>query len=414
MKGMIQLDLSKILSKEDTNEISIWSQLDNITDKLVKTKSLDSNSLNEFLSKQFGFKFNTQITSYPANHGFVGMSIYPTFILDDKAIMNLNVDNFSKMYSNSDDWTIEIDTRLLSNKLSLTSREISAILLHEIGHLKHNTSKLNKILAEVSYTINRLGFTNKQRYLMKDIRYKRLFLYPIFNSIRMDIKSAKSFKNEKNADSYAVSVGYGADLLSGMNKIRTQSDLLVDTAYVKSVMDLIEKREYNIARMIKANHDNTNSPWLLKHSKMLNDILPTEQINYNKESVFKDILIYNENVYNSVLDEYIQEGSLFKKKLKPIDVTEINYIRIQQDNIKSVNDKLMMSVYIQSKIDTIDYYIAILNSPISNKYQIPHSINELESMKSKLLEYEENIINKKIQQPGEFKLDINYPDEYAG
>ena len=103
------------------------------------------------------------------------------------------VDNFSKMYSNSDDWTIEIDTRLLSNKLSLTSREISAILLHEIGHLKHNTSKLNKILAEVSYTINKLGFTNKQRYLMKDTRYKRLFLYPIFNSIRMDIKSAKSF-----------------------------------------------------------------------------------------------------------------------------------------------------------------------------------------------------------------------------
>jgi hypothetical protein len=115
-----------------------------------------------------------------------------------------------------------------------------------------------------------------------------------------------------------ASVGYGADLLSGMNKIRTQSDLLVDTAYVKSVMDLIEKREYNIARMIKANHDNTNSPWLLKHSKMLNDILPTEQVNYNKESVFKDILIYNENVYNSVLDEYIQEGSLFKKKLKYI------------------------------------------------------------------------------------------------
>lgn len=270
------------------------------------------------------------------------------------------------------------------------------------------------MLAEVSYTMSKVGFTNKQRYLMKDTRYKRLFLYPIFNSIRMDIKSAKSLKNEKNADSYAVSVGYGADLLSGMNKIRTQSDLLVDTAYVKSVMDLIEKREYNIARMIKANHDNTNSPWLLKHSKMLNDILPTEQVNYNKESVFKDILIYNENVYNSVLDEYIQEGSLFKKKLKPIDVTEINYIRIQQDNIKSVNDKLMMSVYIQSKIDTIDYYIAILNSPISNKYQIPHSINELESMKSKLLEYEENIINKKIQQPGEFKLDINYPDEYAG
>ena len=61
MKGMIQLDLSKILSKEDTTKSSIWSQLDNITDKLVKTKSLDSNSLNEFLSKQFGFKFNSQI-----------------------------------------------------------------------------------------------------------------------------------------------------------------------------------------------------------------------------------------------------------------------------------------------------------------------------------------------------------------
>jgi hypothetical protein len=74
----------------------------------------------------------------------------------------------------------------------------------------------------------------------------------------------------------------------------------------------------------------------------------------------------------------------------------------------------MLISYIHSKLDIIDYYLAILtNQSLSRKYSIPHTIGELQSMKTDLLNLKDEIIEYKLplRTRGMY---IAWPDKYYG
>lgn len=86
------------------------------------------------------------------------------------------------------------------------------------------------------------------------------------------------------------------------------------------------------------------------------------------------------------------------KKLKKIEYDLIPYITIETEAIKDANDKMMISSYCLSKLKTVEWYIELLQVG-SEKYIVPHTLSELESIRSQLMTCHERIMRVKIQNP---------------
>ena len=102
------------------------------------------------------------------------------------------------------------------------------------------------------------------------------------------------------------------------------------------------------------------------------------------------------------------------KKLKEIPSDLVSYIQIETEAIRDANDKMMISSYCLSKLDTVNWYLELLETG-SEKYIVPQSKAHLEMVRDQLMECHKNIMSVKIARPGERPvLDIKYPKGYEG
>ena len=102
------------------------------------------------------------------------------------------------------------------------------------------------------------------------------------------------------------------------------------------------------------------------------------------------------------------------KKLKRIPYDLIPYIQIETEAIRDSNDKMMISSYCLKYLKTVEWYIELLRVG-SIKYTVPHSMAELESIRSQLRACHNQIMRTKITPPGNRPLiDIKYPKGYEG
>ncbi len=100
--------------------------------------------------------------------------------------------------------------------------------------------------------------------------------------------------------------------------------------------------------------------------------------------------------------------------LKKIPYDLVSYIQIETEAIKDANDKMMISSYCLGKLKTVDWYIELLREG-SEKYIVPHSLSELESIQSQLRACHAQIMKVKITNPMDRPLlDIHYPKGYEG
>lgn len=103
-----------------------------------------------------------------------------------------------------------------------------------------------------------------------------------------------------------------------------------------------------------------------------------------------------------------------KKKLKKIPYDLVSYIQIETEAIRDSNDKMMISSYCSGKLQTVEWYIQLLKEG-SNKYIVPHSLSELESIRSQLQHCHAEIMRVKITNPKDRPIiDIKYPKGYEG
>lgn len=102
------------------------------------------------------------------------------------------------------------------------------------------------------------------------------------------------------------------------------------------------------------------------------------------------------------------------KKLKKIPYDLVSYIQIETEAIETANDKMMISSYCLSKLKTVEWYIELLQSG-SEKYIVPHSLHELESIRAELEACHKKIMQVKITKPSDRPvIDIKYPKGYEG
>lgn len=102
------------------------------------------------------------------------------------------------------------------------------------------------------------------------------------------------------------------------------------------------------------------------------------------------------------------------KKLKKIPYDLVSYIQIETEAIRDSNDKQMISSYCLGKLKTVERYIELLRVG-SEKYIVPNSLSELETIRAQLKECHRQIMNVKTTSPSNRPIvDIKYPKGYEG
>lgn len=356
-----------------------------------------------------------------------------------EAIVNEKSDEMiKKAWKSTSKWTVEIDSRILTdNRINATSKELTALLLHEMGHIVYSDSIPQRISKVMRLEYARASLSTKEA--LKDKVLGCILKLPILNACIYDnYKTKENIKKELQADVFVVKMGYGDELNSVLEKLIVNSrdkksedvnqtpqnvygDMKSITMFSLKTVEDLKARKSNI---VKANMRkllvSSPSKVIQKAISGLESLLLKGGEGAINEGVKAEMITQrfkkaDEAVMNSMIDDsipYYYEG-FFTKKLKRIDPATLSYVEIEKNNIKTNDDKMMLVSYIYSKLDIIDYYISVIDSG-STKYIVPHSKQSLLDMKSQLLRIKDSVISYPIPEV-KYGLYIgDYPAGYEG
>lgn len=377
------------------------------------------------------FKFNINITPVSQNHRdlYFIMSVFPDTTTVDKIISSIgNNDSdivaIQRLWELNKIWDIEIDERILFNKpIAFTPSELTAMLLHEIGHIVISTSIPTRLSTILKYELLKSKFSN--RMMLKDKIFRSILSIPILDACVSDYeRTDSSIKDEIMADSFVSKMGYRRDLMSALQKVvylgkasGTQSinnKIISGVKLALTTVDDLEKRNIELSKSRLFGFCKgvlTNKMKEIVES-YIDKIYGTDESNSTFNNRRLDYFI--ECGQKSIEDGYYTEFFLFKKELKRIDPVEIDYIASKINTIQDENDRMMILSYIHHKLDLVDYYIDIMsNEKTARKYSIPHTVGQLMKIKNILSDYR----IKALKQPLPLKnkgLLVSWADGYEG
>lgn len=147
---------------------------------------------------------------------FFGMCVMP--VINDNDVKKMILENdFSTLKKN---YYLEFDSKLF--EIGLSTRELTAVLLHEIGHI---ILDIDRAVDEVTRALYLYLKKNMESIDMDNfIKFADIIAFGFRDAVR---KINNIFSDEEtNADSYAVALGYGEDLINALKKITDRCTML--------------------------------------------------------------------------------------------------------------------------------------------------------------------------------------------
>ena len=367
-----------------------------------------------------GLNFKVSIVKPASNTPSFYMAVYPEISTADKIVYavlnNKDYKVISELWKKNTNWKIEIDEAIITSHM-FTNKELTALLLHEVGHVMSSNSIPERVSTIMKYEIASSSYQAKS-YLSKEI-FRRIMALPILDACVSD--KVRNVKEEVKADTFAKKMGYSNELYSSLTKL--QSDLKKrNTSTINDSMKEISNFSLKTLEDIGARKDNLAKDSLLKLKESAKDTYIESVIDDFIVTIFEDEnnfsegekIKYIQEKMDELEDEYVTEFFFFKKELKRINPADLDYIQVQMSTIRSENDKMMLITYIYSKIDLIDYYISILKNPkYSKKYYVPHTLDQLQNMRKRLEAYRLDVLNYKLPERNRPYV-ITWPDGYEG
>lgn len=380
---------------------------------LIKTGDSEKgiSELSECLSKAIDKHVSVRVVPVNRSKQFFAMCIIPEDSVLNKitsAIVkgDTNLEIISSLWKKCKNWNLEIDGKVISSRF--TERELTAMTLHEIGHIIQTNSIPVRINNIIQFELAKANVKDKS--IVGSKLYNTLLKIPIVQACTMG--NINSIKKELKADKFAVKYGYLTDMISVMGKIQElgganlSSDNSISKATGVSIntVNSIRTRQANLAR---------------QNLSILRERLPE---NYMKEAVnefMNDVLTRKDSeIYESTdnimdLKYYTEFLNIGKKKMDGVTQAQLDYIEANIFDIKTNDDKLMLLSYTNSKLELCNYYLEILYNPeIAKKYIVPNGKNQLLRFRLQLNNLREKIINYKIPKKDDFV--VFYPDGYEG
>lgn len=355
------------------------------------------------------------------------MSVYPDESVLDRLVEAIVTEQkdaiIAKIWNDTTKWNIEIDTRILTSDANLTEKELTALILHEVGHIVYSNTIPMRIAKIIRLEFVSTSIVNKE--LLKDTFFSKLLYIPLINACAANRHKA-SIKTEMNADKYVMQCGYGKDLASAIDKIiiLAGTDIHPDKEMkelagfsVDSIINL-QKRQNNL---VKRNMLTLAMATPSRFAKGVIDKISTG-LSGNKdprgavtEAVREQYISDKiDSITKKLYDSDVFTESIFNRvhKMKRIDPADIDYIGLEVNNIKTNDDKMMIVSYIYNKMDIIDYYIALIDSK-NPQYIIPHTRESLVQMKERLEAYRTMAIDRKLPTVN-YGINIQFPAGYEG
>ena len=376
------------------------------------------------------FDIKLQISIIDNKKQFFGMCVYPspeeinelTKMLLDTNVRMADVERVHIEFMTKGVHVVEIDSMLLyDHNLNASAGEVTAILLHEIGHIIASNSIVCRFERAKEYIT--IKFDNRTRKLVPILP----FIKQVFNIATLQIFSNhfnSQLAKERKADELAFKEGYGEELSNILGKLiangkgervkRTQKDMDKDIELtIDWLIVNVKELQYRKDRLNK-------SIKMLKLSTP--SIFLADQLDKIRHSVFKDdhkelvekVAVINEAFILSSLNgkkckapKGAMDSSGRVRKLHPRD---LDIYRAELERVDTVDDKIVLLERLYDLLDIAEYARQIA---IDEPRRATQSVQTIDMYINQIHEII-NEVNKKRITKTKYGLFIKYPADYEG
>jgi len=327
------------------------AQIENSIEKIQNTNEPTVVSTNlELIRKMINHEFKANCTKVSLVHNrtksyFFGVQLFPT----ESQLLSISekiVDTNNKVqFENCKEFIIELDSKLIYD-LDITPREITAAILHEIGHKVYDKDILIRTKFQFLSSLTTIGGATV--LIVKKVSPLKFLLYlAIINIFSNTLNDWLLLKEEKNADSFAVKYGYAVELYSLLDKLskdkmltaflvrndRKKEEKIIMNWSVKNMLNF-SLRKAKIKKDLEMQLKEENSEYtkniIKSQINQINKIKSSPQIN----SITSDGNSNESTILIESVKSYMEMMSKGKSEL------EIDEILIEIDRIETYEDKM--------------------------------------------------------------------------
>lgn len=143
---------------------------------------------------------------------FFGMAVYPH--IDKELLTEILQDDKTVRFN---EYSIEIDSKVLHPSLDITPREMLAMVLHEVGHIINDPTPVDEVRKALALQLTKTGDSLN---IPKSAQYYTIISYGIKDSVRKMTSMFFIYKDgEVLADEFVLMCGYEKDIDSIFQKI---------------------------------------------------------------------------------------------------------------------------------------------------------------------------------------------------
>ena len=294
---------------------------------------------------------------------------------------------------------LELDSKLFSPMLDLSAKELTAVLLHEVGHIVKDTTPIDTVRKNVDIYLSK---SDASISVTDSIHYKEILNYGIKDAIRKVTSLFEKNNDELIADEFVVACGYGEHLESAFEKLLKNSfninkdvdNKIVVLSWVLRLYSNVKLQRISAIRSLEKGKNLTASK--IEKNEMQSVIARLNRIDDDSlisEGVFDDL----KAKYNAGMRQIRYKGIRSYED----DLYEYS-VRIKNDT--SEDDALIILHQINARMNVIEDYINTEENLSDNDkkrwYGMYDKYNKLRDILS----------NKTVYKNDYRRLYITYPD----
>ena len=381
------------------------------------------------VKREYGISLDISILDNKKS--FFGMCIYPStgeIEMLTKAMMSApnskvkynDLEKLHREFMMKATMVVEIDSMLLyDSNLNASAGEVTAILLHEIGHIVASNSVINRMRRAKEYMMTKFD-SNVRRLIGQMPMIDNLFglvSLQIFSN-QLNIQLLK----EKQADELALKEGYGEDLFSILGKLiangkgdhikrsnkEIDKDIEVTIDWLVVNIKELQYRKNRLKQSLKLLKLTTPSKYLSNAISHIHDrLFKHDEDRVVATLVNEAFILSNIRTKKFKAPSGAMDGSGRVKRLVSRD---LDIYRAELERVNTVDDKIFLLERLHDLLDIAEYAKYMLETEPRRVMQSEQTIDQYIASLNDLIRATSN---KNISKE-KYGLYIKYPADYEG
>lgn len=381
------------------------------------------------VKREYGISLDISILDNKKS--FFGMCIYPStgeIELLTKAMMSApnskvkynDLEKLHREFMMKATMVVEIDSMLLyDSNLNASAGEVTAILLHEIGHIVASNSVINRMRRAKEYMMTKFD-SNVRRLIGQMPMIDNLFglvSLQIFSN-QLNIQLLK----EKQADELALKEGYGEDLFSILGKLiangkgdhikrsnkEIDKDIEVTIDWLVVNIKELQYRKNRLNQSLKLLKLTTPSKYLSNAISHIHDRLFKHDEDRVVATLVNEAFILS-NIKNKKFKA--PSGAMDSSgRVKRLVSRDLDIYRAELERVNTVDDKIFLLERLHDLLDIAEYAKYMLETEPRRVMQSEQTIDQYIASLNDLIRATSN---KNISKE-KYGLYIKYPADYEG